>query len=145
MDRCQESFLKLVVAVALHEKRGEHLQNYRLLHRESCVPRGLPLATLSMTKLNNFDFMMLPALQIAELLPLTKIFINKPLSLKNMGRIKTAYIKRKTKELFNLHGEKFSTDYAQNKDLTNQLAIIPSKKIRNVIAGYMTRLKRKEQ
>jgi len=62
-----------------------------------------------------------------------------------MGRIKTAYIKRKTRELFNLHGEKFSADYTQNKDLTNQLTVIPSKKLRNVIAGYMTRLKRQEQ
>ena len=61
-----------------------------------------------------------------------------------MGRIKTTFIKRKTKELLKTHGEKFSTDFSQNKVQTGSHAIVRSKKLRNVIAGYMTRLKRKE-
>ncbi len=60
-----------------------------------------------------------------------------------MGRIKTTYIKRKTKELLRMHGEHFTPDFNQNKQLTNKYAIVRCKKIRNVIAGYMTRLKRK--
>ena len=62
----------------------------------------------------------------------------------SMGRIKTTLIKRKTKELYKLHGEKFSTDFDQNKKVTNQYATVHSKKLRNVIAGYMSRLKKKE-
>ncbi len=62
-----------------------------------------------------------------------------------MGRIKTTYIKRKTKELFRLHGGEFTADYDQNKRLTEKFAKVRSKKLRNVVAGYMTRLKKKEQ
>ncbi len=61
-----------------------------------------------------------------------------------MGRIKTALIKRKTKELLQMHGDKFVTDFDQNKKITNQHTEIQSKKLRNIIAGYMTRLKKKE-
>jgi len=61
-----------------------------------------------------------------------------------MGRIKTKFIKRKTRELKDTHGEKFTTDFTKNKDITNQYTKIASKKMRNVIAGYMTRLKKKE-
>ena len=62
----------------------------------------------------------------------------------NMGRIKTTFIKRKTKELLKMHGDKFTTDFERNKKLTDSYTILTSKKRRNVIAGYMTRLKRKE-
>ena len=61
-----------------------------------------------------------------------------------MGRIKTKLIKRKTKELLKVHGENFTKDFTENKLLTNKFAIVQSKKLRNVIAGYMTRLKEKE-
>ena len=62
-----------------------------------------------------------------------------------MGRIKTTYIKRKTKELFKMHGDKFVMDFEQNKKLTGQYTKVSSKKIRNIMAGYMTRLKKQEQ
>ena len=62
-----------------------------------------------------------------------------------MGRIKTTYIKRKTKELFKMHGDKFVMDFDQNKKLTDQYTKVSSKKMRNIMAGYMTRLKKQEQ
>ena len=62
-----------------------------------------------------------------------------------MGRIKTTFIKRRTKELYKLHGDKFTTDFNQNKELTGQYVDVASKKLRNIVAGYITRLKRKEQ
>ena len=62
-----------------------------------------------------------------------------------MGRIKTTFIKRKTKELLNAHRDEFTTDFTENKKLTNQFAIISSKKLRNTVAGYVTRLKKKEE
>ncbi|PIZ51937.1 30S ribosomal protein S17e [Candidatus Woesearchaeota archaeon CG_4_10_14_0_2_um_filter_33_13] len=62
-----------------------------------------------------------------------------------MGRIKTTFIKRKTRELLAKHGDKFSADFDQNKAITNQYTDVGSKKLRNVVSGYMTRLKRKEE
>ncbi len=62
-----------------------------------------------------------------------------------MGRIKTTFIKRKTKELFRMHGEKFTPDFEQNKQLTSQYIQVSSKKLRNIVAGYMTRLKKKAE
>ena len=61
-----------------------------------------------------------------------------------MGRIKTTFIKRKTKELLEKHGDKFTKDFSQNKKLTSQHINVSSKKLRNVVAGYLTRLKKKE-
>ncbi|MEK6899942.1 MAG: 30S ribosomal protein S17e [Nanoarchaeota archaeon] len=61
-----------------------------------------------------------------------------------MGRIKTTFIKRKTKELLKMHGEKFATDFEQNKKVASQYISGGSKKIRNVIAGYLTRLKKQQ-
>ena len=61
-----------------------------------------------------------------------------------MGRIKTKLIKRKTRELLSSYGEKFTADFTENKKIIAQLAEIPSKKLRNIVAGYATRLKKKE-
>ena len=62
-----------------------------------------------------------------------------------MGRIKTALIKRVTKKLVREHGDRLTTNFEDNKKVVNDVAIVQSKKLRNVIAGYATRLtKRKE-
>jgi len=61
-----------------------------------------------------------------------------------MGRIKTALIKRKTKELLKLHGDSFTKDFTQNKLLVSKHTKVYSKKLRNIVAGYVTRLKKKE-
>ncbi|MCX8146956.1 MAG: 30S ribosomal protein S17e [Candidatus Woesearchaeota archaeon] len=62
-----------------------------------------------------------------------------------MGRIKTKLIKRKTYELLEKHGNELTTDFEKNKKLIVEFMEFPSKKIRNIIAGYITRLKKKEQ
>ena len=61
-----------------------------------------------------------------------------------MGRIKTQFVKRVTKELLKVHGEKFTEDFDKNKALVNEYAKVECKKIRNIMAGYMTRLKKQE-
>ena len=53
-------------------------------------------------------------------------------------------IKRRTKELAKVHGQKFTADFTPNKLLTSEYVKLTSKKLRNIIAGYMTRLKKKE-
>ena len=57
-----------------------------------------------------------------------------------MGRIKTLLVKRITKKLINEYGDEFSTDYSKNKTLVSRLTNISSTKIRNIVAGYATRL-----
>ena len=57
-----------------------------------------------------------------------------------MGRIKTVQIKRITHKLMELHGDKFTDKYEENKLIVNGLISTQSNKLRNVIAGYVTRL-----
>jgi small subunit ribosomal protein S17e len=57
-----------------------------------------------------------------------------------MGRIKTKKVKSVSNELMEAHGEEFTNEFSKNKELVVKLADIPSKKIRNIIAGYLTRL-----
>jgi small subunit ribosomal protein S17e len=57
-----------------------------------------------------------------------------------MGRIKTKKVKRVTKDIFSKFGDKFTTDFNANKAVVNTVANVRSKKLRNVIAGYCTRL-----
>lgn len=57
-----------------------------------------------------------------------------------MGRIKTQLIKRVSHELFNANKAKIKKNFEENKLIVQQLADVPSKKLRNIIAGYLTRL-----
>jgi len=57
-----------------------------------------------------------------------------------MGRIKTKLIKRVTHKLIAENKAEFKDNFKDNKELVNKFADIRSKKIRNIIAGYVTRL-----
>ena len=57
-----------------------------------------------------------------------------------MGRIKTKQIKRVTMQLLKKHSEEFKEGFHDNKAVVSKFAEIPSKKLRNVISGYVTRL-----
>ena len=61
-----------------------------------------------------------------------------------MGRIKTMLIKRTTREIIEKHGPEFTTNFDDNKKVLGLRLKISSKKMRNVIAGYVTRLKKIE-
>ena len=62
----------------------------------------------------------------------------------SMGRIKTKLIKRTGNQIVAENPEKFSKDFEANKKEISEIADIPSKKIRNVLAGYVTRLAKKQ-
>jgi len=62
-----------------------------------------------------------------------------------MGRIKTKQVKRVTIKILREYPDRFKTDFDENKKLLGEIAEIPSKKIRNVIAGYITRLVKNKQ
>lgn len=57
-----------------------------------------------------------------------------------MGRIKTKLVKRSAVQILKHHGDAFSEDFQHNKKAIADVAEIPSKKMRNVITGYLTRL-----
>ncbi len=57
-----------------------------------------------------------------------------------MGRIKTLLVKRTARELVETTPDTFTEDFEDNKKALGQT--MPSKRLRNMIAGYITRLKR---
>ncbi len=62
-----------------------------------------------------------------------------------MGRIKTTLIKRNVHELIQMYPEKFSNDFNENKKLVTETTELYSKKLRNVMAGYLTRLTKQKK
>ncbi len=61
-----------------------------------------------------------------------------------MGRIKTQFVKRTSMKLLEKHSEKVTTSFEENKRLVQQVTDVTSKRVRNIIAGYLTRLKKEQ-
>lgn len=62
-----------------------------------------------------------------------------------MGRIKTKLIKALTNEAYGQHKEDFTVDFKDNKTVINKTTGGDiSKKLRNTIAGYATRMKKRD-
>ena len=57
-----------------------------------------------------------------------------------MGRIKSTLVKRTSRQLIERSPESFSPDFTANTKVLGKT--MPSKKVRNMIAGYISRLKR---
>jgi small subunit ribosomal protein S17e len=62
-----------------------------------------------------------------------------------MGRIKTQFIKRTSNDLLAKHADKFNTNFEHNKIVVGQVTDVQSKKVRNIIAGYLSRLVRNKK
>ena len=56
-----------------------------------------------------------------------------------MGKVKTDQIKRTGKKLMVQFPEKFTTDFDENKQLVESLTQGTTTRVRNQIAGYITR------
>jgi len=56
-----------------------------------------------------------------------------------MGTVKPAYIKDIAIELLKKYPDKFTGDFDHNKKMVSLLTNITSKKVRNRVAGYITR------
>lgn len=61
-----------------------------------------------------------------------------------MGNIKTNFVKRVGRKIYELHADKFSDDYSKNREIIKGIIDIKSKSLRNKIAGYVTNLKKQE-
>ncbi|OGD56207.1 30S ribosomal protein S17e [Candidatus Bathyarchaeota archaeon RBG_13_52_12] len=57
-----------------------------------------------------------------------------------MGKVRTEMVKRTTLELINKYSKSFNTDFDHNKKFMAELNIGVSKKMRNKVAGYATRV-----
>ena len=58
-----------------------------------------------------------------------------------MGKVRTDTVKRTSRELLKRFPDRFTGDFESDKQAVNDLVITQSKRLRNRIAGYVTRLK----
>lgn len=62
-----------------------------------------------------------------------------------MGRIKLQLTKRTTRKLMAKHKEEFKEDFEENKKIVSKYTDVSNKKLRNTIAGYVTKLMKKKE
>lgn len=53
--------------------------------------------------------------------------------------IKPTYIKGLGQELMSKNPNRFTNDFVENKQVVSEVAVIESKRVRNRVAGYITR------
>jgi small subunit ribosomal protein S17e len=58
----------------------------------------------------------------------------------DLGNVRSEKVKRVARELFERYPGKFTADFEENKKLIASLMNVPSKRLRNTITGYVTRL-----
>jgi small subunit ribosomal protein S17e len=57
-----------------------------------------------------------------------------------LGKVRTVLIKRLSRELVDRYPDSFTTEFDQNKEVVDELLTNTTKRLRNRIAGYVTRL-----
>ena len=57
-----------------------------------------------------------------------------------MGKVRPERVKKIAKEMLKRYPDKFTTDFENNKKILGSLSKISSVRLRNRIAGYITRL-----
>ncbi|HEU97779.1 MAG TPA: 30S ribosomal protein S17e [Fervidicoccus fontis] len=57
-----------------------------------------------------------------------------------MGKVRTAMVKRTARKLISMYPSLFTENFESNKEIVRKLVDIPSKRVQNRIAGYITRL-----
>lgn len=60
-----------------------------------------------------------------------------------MGKIRPTFVKRIAEELVKKFPDKFTTDFEHNKKMVDEVADVATVKVRNRIAGYVTRYRKK--
>ena len=58
-----------------------------------------------------------------------------------MGKVRIAAVKKVSRELLEKYPDRFTTNYEQNKVALSSLVDARTKRLRNRIVGYVTRLK----
>jgi len=57
-----------------------------------------------------------------------------------LGNVRPEKVKRIARELIRKYPDKFTANFEENKKILSSIALIPSTRLRNSIAGYITRL-----
>ncbi|MBR9680223.1 MAG: 30S ribosomal protein S17e [Candidatus Altiarchaeota archaeon] len=57
-----------------------------------------------------------------------------------MGKVRSTLIKRTARRTLKKYPERITKDFDQNKKAVSDLLIFPSKRMRNMVAGYITTL-----
>lgn len=56
-----------------------------------------------------------------------------------MGRVKSIAVKVLADELIKEHGDRFTTNFEKNKKVLGEVKKIESKRVRNILAGYISK------
>ncbi|KAK8956525.1 40S ribosomal protein S17-3 [Platanthera zijinensis] len=62
-----------------------------------------------------------------------------------MGRVRTKTVKKSSRQVIEKYYSRMTLDFHTNKKVIEEVAIIPSKRLRNKIAGFSTHLMRRIQ
>jgi small subunit ribosomal protein S17e len=62
-----------------------------------------------------------------------------------MGRILHGKFRREAQKILEKYGNLFTTDYRKNVKILEAITVLPSKRLRNMLAGYITRQIKKLQ
>jgi len=62
-----------------------------------------------------------------------------------MGRVRTKTVKRSARVIVEKYYAKLTLDFQMNKKICEEVAVIPSKRMRNKIAGFATHLMKRIQ
>eukprot|EP01098_Paradermamoeba_levis_P015978 TRINITY_DN83_c0_g2_i1.p1 TRINITY_DN83_c0_g2~~TRINITY_DN83_c0_g2_i1.p1 ORF type:complete len:157 (+),score=81.61 TRINITY_DN83_c0_g2_i1:69-473(+) len=62
-----------------------------------------------------------------------------------MGRVRTKTVKKASRVIIEKYYPRLTTDFSTNKRIAEEVAIIPSKRLRNKIAGFTTHLMKRIQ
>ncbi|KAL6519330.1 40S ribosomal protein S17 [Orobanche gracilis] len=62
-----------------------------------------------------------------------------------MGRVRTKTVKKSSRQVIERYYSKMTVDFHTNKKILQEVAIIPSKRLRNKIAGFSTHLMKRIQ
>merc|ERR1712144_96094 len=57
-----------------------------------------------------------------------------------MGRVRNKTVKRSSKKIIERYYQRLTLDFNTNKRICDEVAVIPSKKLRNKIAGFTTHM-----
>ena len=61
-----------------------------------------------------------------------------------MGRIKTTLVKTAGRDIFEKYGNIFTIDFSKNKAILKEHFDMSSRKLTNVVTGYITKLKKQQ-
>ncbi len=56
-----------------------------------------------------------------------------------MGRIRSGFVKRTGNKIISEHKAKLAKDFEKNKKIISEVCDVSTKKLRNLIAGYVTK------